>query len=143
MHFAKNLKHIFFIVAISLGLLFGAILVFSRDFNFLINSFFIYRSGSGTWQDQIYTPHLAPSEDIVLVLIDEASINDLQANNNMQMLTIPKSLYARVQEKLMAMGAKGVAYDIVFQNADPTENDFVSVLEQSRNTIIATTNPLT
>jgi len=141
MQFAKNLKHIFFITAISLAMLFGAIFLFARDFHFLLNSFFIYRSGDGAWQDMLYTPHLSPSEDIVLVLVDEESVNALQAGNDMQMLTIPKSVYARVEEKLVAMGAKGIAYDIVFQNADLSENDFVSTLESSPNVVIATTNP--
>lgn len=105
MQILKNLKHIFFIIVLALTLLFGGVLLLGRDFLFPINGYFIYRTGDVTeyhgeeekthtiWQDNIYRHTLTPSENIVLVTIDDASINALQVRHNGSMLTIAKSVY--------------------------------------------------
>jgi hypothetical protein len=75
-------------------------MIFSRDFTNSINGFFIYRSGTGMWQDTIYTHTLKPSSDIVIINIDERTLNELQANGDLKMLTIPKKIYSDLVEKL-------------------------------------------
>lgn len=74
-------------------------------------------------------------------MIDENTVNTLQAQNSLRMLTIPKSTYATLTEILIRLGAQGIAYDIVFQNADETEEVFVEAMKQHPNVIIATTEP--
>lgn len=50
-----------------------------RDVKDVLNAEFIYRTGSGEWQDTIYQHQLKPSTDIAIIRIDEMSINTLQA----------------------------------------------------------------
>lgn len=57
------------------------------------------------------------------------------------MLSIPKSVYANLTDILTRFGAKGIAYDIVFQNADDEEQSFIDALKRHPNTVIATTQP--
>lgn len=54
-------------------------MLFSREFITPINSFFIYRSGDDQWQDAIYRHRLEPSKNIILIVIDENTVNTLQA----------------------------------------------------------------
>jgi adenylate cyclase len=56
---------------------------------------------------------------------------------NLKMLTIPKYIYIDIIEKLSWVGAKGVGFDIVFQNADEDEERFASTLEKYPNIVIA------
>lgn len=53
------------------------------------------------------------------------------------MLTIPKSKYLDLIEKFERAGVKGIAFDIVFQNSDPNEDDFAEVLKKYKNIVIA------
>lgn len=96
----RNLKHILTISLLSLTLIFGSIMIFSAEFSSSINGFFVYRTTSGVWQDSIYQHHLTPSSDIAIIAIDERTINTLQATGDQKMLTIPKSKYAGLIEKL-------------------------------------------
>ena len=133
----QNLKHIFFVSCISLVLIFVSIFLFSREFSSAINSFFVYRTSGGIWQDTIYQHKLTPSKDIVIVKIDDASLNTLQAEGNLKMLRIPKSAYANLIDILEGAGVKGIAFDIIFQNADPDEIAFAQKLEEYKNIVIA------
>lgn len=134
----RNIKHIFAIIVISLSMLFGSVMLFSGDFNSSINGFFLYRTGSGTWQDYFHRHRLAPSKDIVIIKIDEKSLNAIQAGSQseLRMLTIPKSTYANLVSKLSDAGVKGIAFDIVFQNKDTTEGELIQVLKAKKNTVI-------
>jgi class 3 adenylate cyclase len=134
----RNLKHIFAITLISLTLIFGSIMLFSLEFSNAINWFFVYRTTGGVWQDHIYQHHLTPSSDIAIIAIDEHTINTLQATGDQKMLTIPKSTYSELVEKLEWAGVKGIAFDIVFQNSDENDKKFAKVLEQYNNIIIGT-----
>ena len=96
----RNLKHIFAIFLLSLLFVFGSIMLFSRDFSNALNGFFVYRTTGGIWQDYFYTHDLRPSSDIAIIAIDERTINALQANSDQKMLTIPKSTYTDLVEKL-------------------------------------------
>lgn len=79
-----------------------------------------------------------PSKDIVLIKIDDASLNQIQAKNGTErMLTIPKSYYIDLIESLENAGVKGIAFDIVFQNRDPDEERFAQVMEKYSNIVIA------
>lgn len=89
------------------------------------------------FQDFIYRYHWNPSKDIVLVKIDDNSLNALQANGNLKMLTIPKSKYIQLVQMLESVGVKGIAFDIVFQNADPDEQKFADVLSRYKNIVLA------
>jgi CHASE2 domain-containing sensor protein len=96
----RNLKHIFIIILISLFVLFGLIALFSRDFTNAINGLFIYRTTGGIWQDYIYKHDLTPSSDIVIINIDDRTLNEIQATGDLKMLTISKQIYADLVEKL-------------------------------------------
>ena len=132
----KNLKHIFFIIILSLTVLFSLVMIFSRDFTNSINGFFIYRSGTGIWQDTIYEHTLRASDDIVIINIDERTLNELQANGDLKMLTIPKKIYSDLVEKLESARAKGIGFDIIFQNSDPDQNEFARTMKKYKNIVI-------
>lgn len=134
--FFKHIKHIFFITVLSVSLLFGYILIFSGEFSNAINGFFVYRTGNGVWQDYFYQHKLRPSSDIVLITIDDNTINKLQAKWDLKMLTISKKYYSDLVTKLSAVGVQGIAFDIVFQNADPDENAFVNIMRKHDNIVI-------
>ncbi len=137
-----NIKHIFFIIAISLTILFGMYAFLGRDFIAPINYFFTYRTTAGAEiQDLIYKPQLAPSDNIVIVEIDEATLNNLNSQSEYSMLTIGKDEYTRLMKFLKAAGAKAVGFDIVFQNADKYEKEFAESMLDFENTTIATLKP--
>lgn len=139
MQFLKNLKHIFFISLLSLAILFGSVLLLFSDFLVPMNYFLIYRTGAGaTFQDTIYTHSLEPSKNIVVVEIDEHTINTLQAKNELQMLSIPKKYYEHLVRILRSYNARAIGFDIIFQNADSTEADFIATLEASDDVTIGT-----
>lgn len=53
------------------------------------------------------------------------------------MLTIPKSDYANFMHSMKSFGAKGVGFDIVFQNRDKGEQDFIKSMTEFGNAVIA------
>jgi CHASE2 domain-containing sensor protein len=100
MKYFRNLKHIAFISTIALVLVFSLIGIFFSSFNDSINGLFIYRTGSGMWQDVIHKHSLGISPDIRVIRIDNTSLNTLQAQGNLKMLRIPKEKYSELVEKL-------------------------------------------
>lgn len=94
----KNLRHIVTVFFLLLIAFFGMIRFFGADFLLPITHFFVYRQGG--WQDRLYQYHPKPSSDIVVVKITDNSLNTLQAGGNLKMLTIPKSTYIELIEKL-------------------------------------------
>lgn len=149
----ENIKHILIISLVTLFLIFGAFFTFASDFFVPINYFFIYRTGQisetnineRAWQDKIYKHTFTPSKNIVVVTIDEKTMNYYNSkavsSSDYSMLTIPKSDYIQFMNNLKVTGAKGVAFDIIFQNRDKDENGFVSALLENGNAVIATTLP--
>lgn len=149
-----NFKHIFAIIGIVLILISSSILLFSKDFQTSLNYFFIYRSGCVSkedfWKldrhwdcfDRIYKHHkVAPSDQIVMVEVDEKTINQLQAYNETAWLGIKKSDYQKVLQTIIDDGAKSVGVDIVFQNPDKQwEKEFANFLTKNQNIVIAIAN---
>lgn len=135
----KNLKHIFVIILISLSLIFGIIFMFADEVNDSINGFFIYRTSGGTWQDYFHVHTLRPSaKDIVIIKIDERTLNGTQNNaNDLKNLTLTKATYAKLVTDLEWVGVKGIAFDIIFQNADDLyEQNFADTMAKYDNIII-------
>jgi len=54
------------------------------------------------------------------------------------MLRIPKAKYSELVEKLEWAGVKWIAFDIIFENADPDEEIFAKTLEKYTNIVLAT-----
>jgi CHASE2 domain-containing sensor protein len=131
----QNLKHIFVIALLSLSILFGFFMLFSHEFTNSINGFFIYRT-TNTWQDYVYKHKLAPSENIAIINIDEKTLNTLQANGDLKMLTISKKTYKDLVEKLEGVSVKGIGFDIIFQNSDVDQQDFAKSLKRYKNIVI-------
>ncbi len=102
MKFFRNLKHIFAVTLISLLIISSSVFVFGKEFTHALSGFFVYRTGGDVWQDKIYRHTLTPSDDIVIVKIDEKTLNSFQAQSDQKMLTIPKSMYTILVEKLEA-----------------------------------------
>jgi hypothetical protein len=101
----RHLKHILATSMLSLTILFGTIMMFSGEFSSAIDGFFVYRTGTGVtgtavWQDTIYSHTLTPSDQIVLITIDEATLNTFQSQSDQKMLTIPKSVYRDLVNQL-------------------------------------------
>jgi class 3 adenylate cyclase/CHASE2 domain-containing sensor protein len=139
MQFIRNLKHIFIVFLIVFVSVFGMIRIFGDTFFVSITHFFVYREGNPLL-DKLYKYKFTPSHDIVIVKIDNDSLNQLQANTNIKTVNIPKSVYTSMVEKLSSVAVKGIAFDIVFQNIDPDEEVFARTMENASNVVIARTN---
>ncbi len=113
----KNLKHIFAIWAIVMVLIFGVMHIFGSEFFIQFTHLITYRDAP--FQNFLYRYDWKPSKDIVIIKIDDTSLNALQAQSNQKNLAIPKALYGELIEKLHSIGVKGIAFDIVFANRDP------------------------
>lgn len=103
----RNIKHIFFIIAISLTLLFVAYLFVFSNFITPLNHFITYRANE-SWLNTIHEHKLTPSKDIVIVEIDEKTTNELMNGANKSMLTISKFHYGKLVENLQTLGAKAI-----------------------------------
>jgi CHASE2 domain-containing sensor protein len=123
---------------VSFIIIFGVVRFLGADFLTPITHFFVYREGHALL-DRIYSYTFKPSRDIVLVTIDDSTLNDLQAQSDLRNLTISKSQYAQLVDALITAKVKGIAFDIVFQNKDPDERVFAETLRQTPNVVIATT----
>ena len=135
----RNLKHIFVIILISLTILFGYIMIFADEFDDGINGYFIYRTSNGTWQDIIHKHTLRPSaSDIVIIKIDERTLNGIQNNeNDLKNLALTKKTYSDLIKNLEWVWVRWIAFDIVFQNADPTaEQEFADTMRKYDNIVI-------
>jgi adenylate cyclase len=73
----------------------------------------------------------------VIIKIDEKTLNSLQSRSDQKMLTIPKSMYTILVEKLESAWVKGVAFDIIFQNTDKDEVLFADTMAKYPNIVIA------
>lgn len=82
-----------------------------------------------------------PSKNIAVIEIDWDSINTHQANTELKMLSITKSTYADLVRKLNTIWVKKIGFDIIFQNTDPSEWEFIKTLEQAGNVVIGTNAP--
>jgi adenylate cyclase len=75
-------------------------------------------------------------KDIVVVKIDDVTFNELQ-----QRWPFPRSLHARLIDRLRLGGAKAIAYDVQF--TEPTEpaedNALIDAVDRARNVVLATT----
>ena len=138
MQISRNLKHIFIVSGITFLAILSVMRLFGPTFSTPITHFFVYRENI-PFLNWIYEYDLEPSKDIVLVTIDDETLNELQANSDLQMLTLSKSLYASLVEKLESTGVKGIAFDIVFQNKDSEESIFLRTLSTYKNIVLATT----
>jgi class 3 adenylate cyclase/CHASE2 domain-containing sensor protein len=132
----RNLKHIFIAFLIVFVSIFGTLRIFGDDFSLPLTHFFVYREGN-RFLDKLYKYKFTPSSDIVIIKIDNESLNNLQAQSNLKTLTIPKSVYIDVITKLKSVNVKGIAFDIVFQNKDREEEEFAKVLEWAGNVVIS------
>ncbi len=147
MKIPRSALHISILSMITLFLLFGTIVILGRDFLMPINSFFTYRTGIDPhfereyWQDAIYKHSLQPKTKITLITIDEKTFNTYQSDKDAKILTLPKTSYARLIDELDTLGARGIAFDIIFQNPDEYESLFAEKIANSRNTVIATGKP--
>ncbi len=141
----KNLKHIFVIILVSLGLIFLGIRIFTADFTNAINGFFIYRTSGDIWQDYIYKHTLKPNqtENIQIVAIDDATLDYFQSQNQ----DLDKEKYTNLIEILESSKVKWIAIDIIFGEADNAwrnlnnktkEEVFADTLNKYDNIVIAT-----
>src|SRR4051794_13540188 len=73
---------------------------------------------------------------LVVVKIDDVTFNDLQ-----QRFPFPRSLHARLIDRLTRGGAKVIAYDVQF--TEPTEaaedNALIDAVDRAKNVVLATT----
>lgn len=142
MKILKNIKHIFAIISLSLILLFTCILWLFSDFLTPINYFFTYRTQiNATSQDLIYKHKSQASNNIVIVEIDEKTLNHYNSQQELSTLTIGKDQYAQVVKNLTAWGAKAIAFDIIFQNKDDNDHAFIQAMKDHGNVVIGTTTP--
>jgi CHASE2 domain-containing sensor protein len=115
------------------------------DFSESLQAFFIYRTGNTAQvQDMIYTPSLKPGNDVVLITIDDATLNAYQASSDLKTLTLGKKLYTDLAKKLKMADARGIGWDILFQNSDTEvnpetgktyEEEFANILKETPSVI--------
>lgn len=135
----RNLKHIF--VVIVLSLLAAISVISSSQLNSLFNEIFIYRTGNNAWQDTIYKHSLAPSNDIAIIRIDDTTLNKFRAKADTKEIGIPKSAYIELIDLLRSWWVKGIAFDILLQNADTDEGKLAKKMQEKNDIVIATTVP--
>jgi class 3 adenylate cyclase/CHASE2 domain-containing sensor protein len=142
MQFKKNLKHICIISLIVLVSIFSLMRLLGASFSTPITHFFVYRENIEplNW---LYRYAFKPSSDIAIIKIDDATLNTLQANSDLKMLTISKWVYGELIDKLQSVWVKWIAFDIVFQNKDPEEKEFAEKLSKYPNIVLATTSTTT
>ncbi len=77
-----------------------------------------------------------PPKDIVVVKIDDVTFNQLQ-----QRFPFPRSLHARLIDRLSRDGAKAIAYDVQFtEPTKPAEDTaLIDAVDRARNVVLATT----
>ncbi len=148
MQIKKNLKHILIVSCISLGFIFGALNFFGKNFTLPLTHFFVYRDNITLLNWLYMYTFKASVKDIVIIKIDDTTLNSLQASSDLKMLRIPKSIYRNLIENLESVWVKGIAFDIVFQNADTErvqgastteEEEFAKTLIKYPNIVISTT----
>lgn len=139
MKISKNLKHIFIVASITFFMILAVMRLFGPTFSTPITQFFVYRENV-PFLNWLYKYDFEPSPEIVLVTIDDTTLNTFQQYGDLKNLTIPKSAYQSVINNIYRGGAKGIAVDIVFQNADPDEAIFASFLKNQKTTVLAVTN---
>ena len=101
MQISRNLKHIFIVSGITFLAILGVMRLFGPTFSTPITHFFVYRENI-PFLNWIYEYDLEPSKDIVLVTIDDETLNTLQAKSDLKMFTIGKDRYVEVIEKLQS-----------------------------------------
>lgn len=70
--------------------------------------------------------------------IDNESLNVIQSKQaNIVDLNLSKSIYENLVKQLELGGAKGIAFDIVFQNKDISEESFAQELTHHSNIVLA------
>lgn len=104
MHKLKNLKHIFAIWTIVVVMILGVMRIFGSDMLTEFTHLVTYRDAP--FQNLLYTYDWKPSKDIVIIKIDEKSLNALQAQSNQKNLAIPKTTYVELIQKLHSVGVK-------------------------------------
>lgn len=114
----QNIKHIFIIIFIVFFLISVGFFGFLKNFLIPANYALIYRTGEQTqnqeskksWQDYIYKHTFEPSKNIVVITIDEKTLNHYSGNQiasaEYSTLTIPKSDYTKVMKTLIDAGVK-------------------------------------
>ncbi len=98
-------------------MIFSMMSIFGSEFFVQFTHLITYRDAP--IQNFFYKYDRKPSKDIVIIKIDEKSLNVLQAQSNQKNFAIPKALYGELIKKLHSVGVKGIAFDIVFANRDP------------------------
>src|SRR3954452_22220885 len=77
-----------------------------------------------------------PPKDVVVVKIDDVTFNDLQ-----QRFPFPRSVHARLIDRLRRSGARAIAYDVQF--TEPTEekedNALIDAVDRANNVVLSTT----
>ena len=139
MQIVKNLKHILVVTIVTFLTIFWVLRFFGAGLSTAITHFFVYREEVAPL-DWLYKYNFSPSvKDIVIIKIDDRTLNDLQVKSDLKFLALDKWIYTKLITNLESVGVKGIAFDIVFQNIDPTEDEFASVLSKYPNVVIATT----
>lgn len=149
MYKLKNLKHIFVIVGIVFLTILLSISPLFSDISIFLNKSFVYNNVFGSFPERLYSYHLAPEYDtnnrtrVVIVTIDEASLNYLDANN----IPFGKGLYTTILERLQRRGqVKGIGFDLIFSIPDTassntrwltSEEEFVETMKKYKNIVIA------
>ncbi len=79
---------------------------------------------------------VAPPPDVVVVALDSASARALDLPD--QPWKWPRSLHARLVDRLVAGGASAIGFDLVFEDPRPDDQDelFAQAMENARNVVL-------
>ena len=110
------------LLSIMTGLLFYFIFRGAVGVDF--NTLFLYRDNYDTSSNQI-----------VIIKIDPESLDELQ-KTDFRVLSLSKTVYANLIEKLESLGARAIGFDIIFANRSTDELVFKEALEQYKNIVI-------
>lgn len=101
-------------------------------------SYFIFRGAIGVDFNTLFLyrdNYDISSDEIVIIKIDPESLDELQ-KTDFRVLSLSKTVYVNLIEKLEALDARAIGLDIIFANHSTDELGFKKTLEQYKNVVI-------
>ena len=130
----KKILHILAIYGIALFLLWLAIFAFN---NTREDGKTLYTNIGNTINNFAYTTIPNPSEKVVIVKIDNATLDYVQEASDVKVFSFPKKFYIDLIEKIESAGVRAIGFDIVFANKSADDASFVETLRKYKNIVLA------
>jgi len=118
-----------FFVGMAIALLFGVLLALAVHFNLLYT--LQQRSSDLPFQAASLEPPLAPSESIVIVGVDDTSLEKLG-----HFPSWPRSYHAELIQILTKAGARVIVFDLLFAEPTPDDEGLATAIKDADNVVL-------